>query len=156
MCWNVAGRMDIDISFVEDCRRLAKQCKMADLIEELQNKCKQVYEFGKTAHLVHIPLFWTSPTWWMFVCFFILLFPHTEVSNKPGVCVKVLSLEPRSCQLQEDMAQLAHCALPIQLRVSTWRLNTNFHYSSHHRGFKEPISVFFCWFSPGWIWWTSL
>uniref|UniRef100_A0A3Q3XES8 Ankyrin repeat and BTB/POZ domain-containing protein 1 n=1 Tax=Mola mola TaxID=94237 RepID=A0A3Q3XES8_MOLML len=78
------GRMDIDISFVEDCRRLAKQCKMADLIEELQNKCKQVYEF---------------------------------VSNKPGVCVKVLSLEPRSCQLQEDMAQLAHCALPIQLRV---------------------------------------
>lgn len=41
--------MDIDISLVEDCRRLAKQCKMADLMEELENKCKQVYEFGKTA-----------------------------------------------------------------------------------------------------------
>lgn len=51
--------MDIDISFVEDCRRLAKQCKMADLIEELQNKCKQVYEFGKTALLSHIPFFKT-------------------------------------------------------------------------------------------------
>jgi len=40
--------MDIDISLLEDSRRLAKQCKMADLIEELENKCKQVYEFGKT------------------------------------------------------------------------------------------------------------
>lgn len=39
--------MDIDVNLVEDCRRLAKQCKMADLIEELQNKCKQVYDFGK-------------------------------------------------------------------------------------------------------------
>lgn len=27
--------------------RLAKQCKMTALIEELENKCKQVYEFGK-------------------------------------------------------------------------------------------------------------
>lgn len=43
----VTGRMDIDVSLVEDCRRLAKQCKMADLIEELQNRCKQVYDFGK-------------------------------------------------------------------------------------------------------------
>lgn len=41
--------MDIDISLVEDCTRLAKQCKMADLMEELENKCKQVYEFGKRA-----------------------------------------------------------------------------------------------------------
>ncbi|XP_077368960.1 ankyrin repeat and BTB/POZ domain-containing protein 1 isoform X2 [Festucalex cinctus] len=78
------GRMDIDVSLVDDCRRLAKQCKMTDLIEELQIKCRQVYEF---------------------------------VSNKPGICVKVLSLEPHSCQLQEDMAQLADCALPPQLRV---------------------------------------
>lgn len=46
--------MDIDTSLVEDSRRLAKQCKMADLIEELENKCKQVYEFGKTVLLVHI------------------------------------------------------------------------------------------------------
>lgn len=43
----VTGRMDIDISFLEDCRRLAKQCKMTVLIEELENKCKQVYDFGK-------------------------------------------------------------------------------------------------------------
>lgn len=51
--FTVTGRMDIDISLVEDCRRLAKQCKMDDLIEELENKCKQVYEFGKTVLLVH-------------------------------------------------------------------------------------------------------
>ncbi len=46
--------MDIDIGLVEDSRRLAKQCKMTDLIEELENKCKQVYEFGKTVLLVHV------------------------------------------------------------------------------------------------------
>ncbi|XP_038127434.1 ankyrin repeat and BTB/POZ domain-containing protein 1 isoform X2 [Cyprinodon tularosa] len=86
------GRMDIDISLVEDCRRLAKQCKMADLIEELENKCKQVYEF---------------------------------VSNKPGTCVKVLSLEPHTCQLQEEMAQLADCALPTELRVGFGELPFN-------------------------------
>lgn len=40
--------MDIDISLVEDSRRLAKQCKMAELIEELENKCKQVFEFGES------------------------------------------------------------------------------------------------------------
>lgn len=39
--------MDIDLGLVEDCRRLAKQCKMTALIEELQNKCKKVYDFGK-------------------------------------------------------------------------------------------------------------
>lgn len=44
--------MDIDISLLEDSRLLAKQCKMADLIEELENKCKQVYEFGTSALLV--------------------------------------------------------------------------------------------------------
>ncbi|KAM4610008.1 ankyrin repeat and BTB/POZ domain-containing protein 1 [Polymixia lowei] len=78
------GRMDIDVSFVDDCRRLAKQCKMGDLIDELENKCKQVYEF---------------------------------VSHKPGICVKVLTLEPHNCRLEEDMAQLAACALPAELRV---------------------------------------
>ncbi|KAM3871654.1 ankyrin repeat and BTB/POZ domain-containing protein 1 [Diretmus argenteus] len=78
------GYMDIDVSLVEDCRRLAKQCKMGDLIDELENKCKQVYEF---------------------------------VSNKPGTCVKVLTLEPQKCRLQEEMAQLADCALPAELRV---------------------------------------
>ncbi|XP_061591916.1 ankyrin repeat and BTB/POZ domain-containing protein 1 [Cololabis saira] len=86
------GRMDIDISLVEDSRRLAKQCKMADLMEELENKCKQLYEF---------------------------------VSNKPGICVKVLSLEPHTCQLQEEMAQLADCALPTELRVGFGELPFN-------------------------------
>lgn len=86
------GRMDIDISLVEDSRRLAKQCKMDDLIEDLENKCKQVYEF---------------------------------VSHKPGICVKVLSLEPHSGQLQEEMAQLADCALPIELRVGFGELPFN-------------------------------
>uniref|UniRef100_A0A8C6U3K7 Ankyrin repeat and BTB/POZ domain-containing protein 1 n=1 Tax=Neogobius melanostomus TaxID=47308 RepID=A0A8C6U3K7_9GOBI len=78
------GRMDIDISFLEDCRRLAKQCKMAVLIEELENKCKQVYDF---------------------------------VSNKPGICVKVLSLEPQNCIVQDELAQLADCALPAELQA---------------------------------------
>ena len=39
--------MDINVSFIEDCRLLAKQCKMDDLTEDLQHKCKQVYEYGK-------------------------------------------------------------------------------------------------------------
>lgn len=46
--------MDIDVNLVEDSRRLAKQCKMKDLIEELENKCKQVYEFGETIVCVHL------------------------------------------------------------------------------------------------------
>ncbi|XP_031700664.1 ankyrin repeat and BTB/POZ domain-containing protein 1 [Anarrhichthys ocellatus] len=90
--YSYTGRMDIDISLVEDCRRLAKQCKMEDLMEELENKCKQLYEF---------------------------------VSNKPGICVKVLSLDPHSCQLQEEMAQLADCALPTELRVGFGELPFN-------------------------------
>lgn len=45
--------MDIDVSLVEDSRRLAKQCKMKDLIEELENKCKQVYEFGEAISHLH-------------------------------------------------------------------------------------------------------
>lgn len=43
-----AGRLDIDVNYVEDCKRLAKQCKIGELIEELEVKCKQVQEFGKT------------------------------------------------------------------------------------------------------------
>ncbi|KAG2470685.1 ABTB1 protein, partial [Polypterus senegalus] len=78
------GRLDTDVSYVEDCKRLAKQCKIEDLIEQLESKCKKVYEF---------------------------------VSSKPGTCVKVLTLEPQSnCQLQEDLAILADCALPAELR----------------------------------------
>lgn len=86
------GRMDIDISLLDDCRRLAKQCKLTILIEELENKCKQVYDF---------------------------------VSNKPGICVKVLSLEPHSCRLQEDMALLAECAFPSELQVGFGELPFN-------------------------------
>ncbi|XP_043934477.1 ankyrin repeat and BTB/POZ domain-containing protein 1 [Protopterus annectens] len=79
------GHMDIDVEYVDDCKRLAKQCKLQDLIDELENKCKQVNEF---------------------------------VSSKPGTCVKVLTLEPlNSCRLQEDLAILADCALPAELRV---------------------------------------
>lgn len=137
--------MDIDVSLVEECRRLAKQCKMTDLIEELENKCKQVYEFGKIVLMInnHIPklIFFTnwSPlsffstvvcqnvfflelglTFFLHVFLFLFsYFLHTEVSNKPGICVKVLSLEPHSCRLQEEMAQLADCALPTELRVRT-------------------------------------
>lgn len=46
--------MDIDVTLVEDSRRLAKQCKMKDLIEELENKCKQVYEFGEGNFFLYI------------------------------------------------------------------------------------------------------
>lgn len=129
----VTGRMDIDVSLVEDCRRLAKQCKMADVIEELENKCKHVYEFGKTVvhfytllmsqslfkNLQHIK---SGPTLMVFIMSEISLSLFrlpVKVSNKPGICVKVLSLESPSCQIQEDMAQLADCALPTELRVRT-------------------------------------
>lgn len=110
--------MDIDITLVEDCRRLAKQCKMNALIEELQKKCKQVYEFGEKVPLncVHNFLTILLPSTHVLphVCLFI---SRALVSNKPGVCVKVLSLESNSCRLQEDMAQLADCAMPPDLRV---------------------------------------
>uniref|UniRef100_A0AAQ5YVT7 BTB domain-containing protein n=1 Tax=Amphiprion ocellaris TaxID=80972 RepID=A0AAQ5YVT7_AMPOC len=56
---------------------------------------------------------------------FFSVSPLTEVSNKPGICVKVLSLEPHSCQLQEEMAQLADCALPTELRVGFGELPFN-------------------------------
>ncbi|XP_067400385.1 ankyrin repeat and BTB/POZ domain-containing protein 1 isoform X2 [Emydura macquarii macquarii] len=40
------------------------------------------------------------------------------VSSKPGTCVKVLTIEPPgNCRLQEDLALLADCALPAELRV---------------------------------------
>ncbi|CAB1424205.1 unnamed protein product [Pleuronectes platessa] len=86
------GGMDIDISLVEECRRIAKQCKMTDFIEELESQCKHVYDF---------------------------------VSNKPGICVKVLTVESQSCQLAEEMAQLADCALPTELNVGFGELPFN-------------------------------
>uniref|UniRef100_A0A8C5PMQ8 Ankyrin repeat and BTB/POZ domain-containing protein 1 n=1 Tax=Leptobrachium leishanense TaxID=445787 RepID=A0A8C5PMQ8_9ANUR len=80
------GRMDVDVEQVEDCKRLARQCRLQDLIDELEEKCKKVYEF---------------------------------VSSKPGTCVKVLTVEPteNNSRLQEDLAILADCALPPELRV---------------------------------------
>ncbi|KAI1234469.1 hypothetical protein IHE44_0003521 [Lamprotornis superbus] len=79
------GRLDIDVEYVSDCKRLAKQCRLQDLIDDLETKCKKVYEF---------------------------------VSSKPGTCVKVLTIEPTAnCRLQEDLALLADCALPAELRV---------------------------------------
>jgi len=43
----LAGRLDIDVEYVNDCKRLAKQCRLQDLIDDLETKCKKVYEFGK-------------------------------------------------------------------------------------------------------------
>ncbi|XP_032892875.1 ankyrin repeat and BTB/POZ domain-containing protein 1 isoform X1 [Amblyraja radiata] len=79
------GRLDIEVENVEDFKILAKQCKLEDLISEVESKCKKVYEF---------------------------------VSSKPGTWVKVLTLEPdENCRLQDDMAMLADCALPAELKV---------------------------------------
>lgn len=49
--------------------------------------------------------------------YFFFLLNDATVSNKPGVCVKVLSLKPQQCQLEEDLAQLADAALPAELAV---------------------------------------
>lgn len=46
-CFSLAGRLDIDVEYVNDCKRLAKQCRLQDLIEDLEIKCKKVYEFGE-------------------------------------------------------------------------------------------------------------
>lgn len=45
------------------------------------------------------------------------LFPAE--ASKPGVCMKVLTIEPPQAdlQLREDLALLADCALPPELRV---------------------------------------
>lgn len=50
------------------------------------------------------------------LCSFVFLL--LPVSSKPGTCVKVLTIEPTgNCRLQEDLALLADCALPAELRV---------------------------------------
>lgn len=48
---------------------------------------------------------------------FPLTFLSRSVSNKPGTCVKVLTLDPHDWQLQDGMALLADSALPADLRV---------------------------------------
>uniref|UniRef100_A0A673A5H1 BTB domain-containing protein n=1 Tax=Sphaeramia orbicularis TaxID=375764 RepID=A0A673A5H1_9TELE len=75
-----------------DCKWKGKNLITLKHPLELENKCKQVYDF---------------------------------VSNKPGICVKVLSLEPHSCRLQEDMALLAECAFPSELQVGFGELPFN-------------------------------
>ncbi|KAF0879390.1 ABTB1 protein, partial [Crocuta crocuta] len=79
------GRLDVGVEHVSDCERLAKQCQLWDLLQDLEAKCEKVSEF---------------------------------VASKPGTCVKVLTIEPPPAapRLREDMAQLAHCALPPELR----------------------------------------
>ncbi|MEE6502164.1 hypothetical protein FKM82_004427 [Ascaphus truei] len=107
------GRMDIDVEHVEDCKRLAKQCRLQDLIEELEDKCKKVYEF---------------------------------VSSKPGTCVKVLTVEPSgNCRLQEDLAILADCALPAELRVGFGELpfDSTDNFSSYPD--VAPVQLQFLW-----------
>uniref|UniRef100_A0A8D2Q1H8 Ankyrin repeat and BTB domain containing 1 n=1 Tax=Zosterops lateralis melanops TaxID=1220523 RepID=A0A8D2Q1H8_ZOSLA len=97
-------RLDIDVEYVSDCKRLAKQCRLQDLIDDLE----------------------------------------TKFSSKPGTCVKVLTIEPTgNCRLQEDLALLADCALPAELRVGS---------TSTPRGlsgmsvfwFFIPLQAFFC------------
>lgn len=51
---SLSGRLDIDVEYVSDCKRLAKQCRLQDLIEDLETKCKKVYEFGKTSYCVSL------------------------------------------------------------------------------------------------------
>ncbi|XP_060985012.1 ankyrin repeat and BTB/POZ domain-containing protein 1 isoform X3 [Dama dama] len=43
---------------------------------------------------------------------------EAKLASKPGVCMKVLTIEPpqADCQLREDLALLADCALPSELR----------------------------------------
>nr|KAF6421600.1 ankyrin repeat and BTB domain containing 1 [Rousettus aegyptiacus] len=79
------GCLDIGVEHISDCERLAKQCQLLDLLNDLEAKCKEVSEF---------------------------------VASKPGTYVKVLSIRPppEDLRLQEDLALLAHCALPPELQ----------------------------------------
>ncbi|XP_024915273.1 ankyrin repeat and BTB/POZ domain-containing protein 1 isoform X3 [Cynoglossus semilaevis] len=81
------GRMDIDIGLLEDCRRLAKQCKMADFMEELETKCKQLYDF----ELILQP--WLFMTLWLIlrqVGFGELPFNRADsFPTYPDICFRV-------------------------------------------------------------------
>ena len=41
------GRMETHIDNIDDCKRLAKQCKMTRLLEEIDTKYKKQLSFGK-------------------------------------------------------------------------------------------------------------
>ncbi|ELK13089.1 Ankyrin repeat and BTB/POZ domain-containing protein 1 [Pteropus alecto] len=79
------GCLDISVEHISDCERLAKQCQLLDLLNDLEAKCKEVSEF---------------------------------VASKPGTYMKVLSIRPppEDPRLREDLALLAHCALPPELQ----------------------------------------
>ncbi|XP_023376697.1 ankyrin repeat and BTB/POZ domain-containing protein 1 isoform X4 [Pteropus vampyrus] len=81
------GCLDISVEHISDCERLAKQCQLLDLLNDLEAKCKEVSEF---------------------------------VASKPGTYMKVLSIRPppEDPRLREDLALLAHCALPPELQLS--------------------------------------
>ncbi|ELK30592.1 Ankyrin repeat and BTB/POZ domain-containing protein 1 [Myotis davidii] len=80
------GGLDVGVEHISDCERLAKQCQLLDLLNDLEAKCKEVSEF---------------------------------VASKPGTHVKVLSMRPpaEDPRLREDLALLADCALPPELRA---------------------------------------
>lgn len=40
------GHLDISVEHISDCERLAKQCQLPDLLNDLEAKCKEVSEFG--------------------------------------------------------------------------------------------------------------
>ncbi|XP_032314686.1 ankyrin repeat and BTB/POZ domain-containing protein 1 isoform X2 [Camelus ferus] len=72
------GSLDVGVEHISDCERLAKQCRLWDLLGDLEAK----------------------------------------LASKPGPCVKVLTVEPPPAdpRLREDLALLADCALPPELR----------------------------------------
>ncbi|XP_072928113.1 ankyrin repeat and BTB/POZ domain-containing protein 1 isoform X4 [Hemitrygon akajei] len=109
------GRLDIEVENVEDFKILAKQCKLEELISEVERKCKKVYEF---------------------------------VSSKPGTWVKILTLEPQeNCRLQDDLAMLADCALPPELRVGFGELpfDSTDNFSSYpDLSFRVEGYIFLC------------
>lgn len=50
------GGLDVGVEHIIDCERLAKQCQLLDLLNDLEAKCKEVSEFG-TSRL------WGSGLW---------------------------------------------------------------------------------------------
>lgn len=109
------GRLDIGVEHVSDCERLAKQCQLWDLLEDLEAKCEKVSEFG--VYRVSVQGLGLQPVALVKLSKSLLSSPL--VASKPGTCVKVLTIEPPPAdpRLREDLALLADCALPPELRV---------------------------------------
>lgn len=110
------GRLDIGVEHVSDCERLAKQCQLWDLLSDLEAKCEKVSEFGGFRVWGPQGLGVGSSTAGPAPAAATL----STVASKPGTCVKVLTIEPPPAdpRLREDLALLADCALPPELRVS--------------------------------------